>query len=178
MAKKTEAPKKVLERTYVVPLRKEWRKAPKYKRAKKAGAALKQFLVKHMKSDDIKIGKYLNELIWQRGIRSPPHSVKINVVKDDKGLVKAELIGKPIEDVAKKPEAKEEKKKEAKTEEKKEEKKEAKPEEKKTEEVKEEVKTEIKKEEKIEEKKETKAEETKKEPEKVPTAAELAAKKK
>jgi len=163
MAKKETAQKKVLERTYVVPLRKEWRKAPKYKRAKKAGAALKQFLVKHMKSDDIKIGKYLNELIWQRGIRSPPHSVKINVVKDDKGMVKAELVGKPIEEVAKKPE---EKKEETKVEGKKEVKEEKK-------EEKKEIKTEIK----LKEKKETKPEETKKEPEKVPTASELAAKK-
>ena len=46
----------ILERTYNVPLRKEFLKVPKYKRAKKAVTALKQFLVKHMKSDNIKIG--------------------------------------------------------------------------------------------------------------------------
>ena len=56
MAKKKEEPKIVLERVYNVPLRKEFLKAPRYKRAKKAVTALKQFLVRHMKSDKIKIG--------------------------------------------------------------------------------------------------------------------------
>ncbi len=173
MAKET-TPKIVLERTYNVPLRKEWLKVPKYKRAKKAITALKQFLIKHMKSDNIKIGKYLNEAIWQRGMRNPPHHIKINAIKDDKGLVKAELIGKPIKEVAKKPEAKEEKKKETKPAEKNEEKKEeAKAEEKNVKEKKEEKV----KEEKPAQKEETKPKKEKKKPEKVPTAAELAAKK-
>ena len=48
-------------RTYTVPLRKEWLKVPKYKRAKKAVTALKQFLVKHMKSENVKLGKYVNQ---------------------------------------------------------------------------------------------------------------------
>ena len=51
------AEEKTLERTYNVPLRKEFLKVPKYKRAKKAVKALKQFLAKHMKSDNVKIGK-------------------------------------------------------------------------------------------------------------------------
>ncbi len=169
MAKKTEPVKKSLERTYVVPLRSEWIKVPNYKKAKKASVALKQFLVKHMKSDNIKIGKHLNEAIWARGMKNPPHHVKINAVKDADGIVKAELIGKPIEDVAKKPEEPiEEKKKPAA-------KKEEKAKEKKTEEKPtEEKKPEEKKEEKPAEKKE----EVKGKPaEKVPTAAELAKKK-
>jgi len=85
-----------IERVYNVPLRKEFQKAPPYKRAKKAMAALKSFLIKHMNSENIKVGNYLNELIWARGIKRPPHHVKINVVKDDKGMVVAELVGKPM----------------------------------------------------------------------------------
>lgn len=85
-----------IERTYNVPLRKEFQKAPKYKRAKKAITALKQFLQKHMKSEDIKLGKYVNELIWQRGIKNPPHHVKIQVLKDEENIVYAELEGKPL----------------------------------------------------------------------------------
>lgn len=114
MAKKEEKSKVVLEREYIIPLRKEFQKAPKYKRAKKTIKALKEFLAKHMKSDNIKIGKYLNLKIWEHGIKNPPHKVKVKVEKFDDGLVKAELTDAPVE----KP--KEEKKKPVKKEEKKE----------------------------------------------------------
>ena len=95
-----------LERTYNVPLRKEFMKAPKYRRAKKALNALREFLAKHMKSDNVKIGLYLNKKIWERGFRHPPHHVKLTAVKDEKGVVTAELFGapkpKPKEDKSKK----------------------------------------------------------------------------
>tara|TARA_Y100000310_G_C20264005_1_gene614974 strand:+ start:14 stop:568 length:555 start_codon:yes stop_codon:yes gene_type:complete len=84
---------KIIERNYNVPLRKEFQKVPKYKRAKRAIAALKKFLGRHMKSEEIKIGKHLNEKIWDKGIKNPPHHVKVNVFKDGAGVVKAELEG-------------------------------------------------------------------------------------
>ena len=96
----------VLERTYIIPLRREWRKSPRYRRAKKAVTAVKVFLIKHMKSDDIKIGKYLNELIWKHGIKNPPCRIKVNVQKDDQNTVRAELFGKKI-DTGEKQEVKE-----------------------------------------------------------------------
>ena len=105
------AEENTLERTYNVPLRKEFLKVPKYKRAKKAVKALKQFLVKHMKSDNVKIGKYLNDEIWKHGIKNPPHHVKLNAVKDKEGLVTAELVGAPVVE-KKEEETKEEKKEE------------------------------------------------------------------
>lgn len=83
-----------LERTYNVPLRRTFVRSPRYKRSKRAVTILKEFIAKHMKSDDIKIGKNLNEFIWKDGIQNPPHHVKIQVVKDDKGVVRAELFGK------------------------------------------------------------------------------------
>ena len=85
-----------IERVYNVPLRKEFQKAPKYKRAKKAITALREFLEKHMKSDNIKLGKFVNELIWKHGIKNPPHHVKISVLKDEDNIVYAELEGKPL----------------------------------------------------------------------------------
>ncbi len=97
MAKKEEKSKVVLEREYIIPLRKEFQKAPKYKRAKKTIKALKEFLAKHMKSDNIKIGKYLNLKVWEHGIKNPPHKVKVKTEKYDDGLVKAELVGAPVE---------------------------------------------------------------------------------
>ncbi len=118
-----------VERTYTIPLRKEWLKAVKYQRAKKAVRAIREFLARHMKveMENVKLGKYLNLVLWSHGIKSPPSRVRVNVVKDDKGVVMAELVGAPVE---KKPEApkKGAKKEEAKTaEEKKTEPAEAKP---------------------------------------------------
>jgi len=108
---KTETPE--LERTYNVPLRKEYRKVPKWKRTKKAVKALKQFLGKHMKSDDVKLGTKLNEEMWKHGIRNPPHHVKVNVTKDKEGVVKAELFGAKAAKEEKKASKKEEKAKPA-----------------------------------------------------------------
>ena len=83
----------MVERIYNVPLRKAFQKAPRYKRAKRAINTIKIFLKKHMKSEDIKLGKHLNLKVWEHGIKNPPHHVKINVTKDDKDVVKAELVG-------------------------------------------------------------------------------------
>jgi len=92
--KKTETkPKNILERSYNVPLRREWLKVAKHKRSKRAVGALRAFLEKHMKSDNVKLGSHVNEHIWERGIKNPPHHVKVNVTKDEEGAVKAELEG-------------------------------------------------------------------------------------
>lgn len=111
MAKTTE---KTLERTYNVPLRKEYMKAPRWNRTKKAVTALRQFLAKHMKSEDVHLSKELNEAMWKHGIKNPPHHIKIKAMKDDKGVVKADLFGveKPAskKDKKEKPAKKESKK--------------------------------------------------------------------
>jgi len=97
MAKKKEI-KTVLERTYNIPLRSEWLKVSRYKRAKKAAKAVREFLMKHMKSENVKIGKHLNLKLWEHGIKNPPHHIKVNAVKYDDGLVKTELFGFKIEE--------------------------------------------------------------------------------
>ena len=141
-----------MERTYIIPLRKEFLKAQRYKRAKKAITGVKIFLKRHMKSDDLHLGKYLNEEIWSRGIKNPPTKVKVLVKKMDDGKVVAELVGKPFPVLEKKKSEKKEKGKIEETVEKltgKKSKKEAKSEIKDAEVVKEEkkeVKTEVKKE--------------------------------
>ncbi len=85
----------MVERTYVIPLRKEWLKVPKYKRAKKAVIGLRRFLTRHfrVRDENIKVGKALNEEIWKHGIRNPPSKVKVDAIKDDKGIVTVELFG-------------------------------------------------------------------------------------
>lgn len=87
-----------MERTYTIPLRKGWLKAPKYKRAKKAINTIKEFLVRHMKSEDVRLMPDLNLEIWKHGIKNPPSRVKVNVVKDDKGVVRAQLFGAKVEE--------------------------------------------------------------------------------
>ena len=82
-----------IKRTYNIPLRKDFHKKPAYKRAKVAIRVIKEFLQKHMKSDEIKLGKFLNEEIWKCGIKAPPHHIKVDVIKDKDGLVTAELFG-------------------------------------------------------------------------------------
>ena len=110
MAKKEEKEAKiVLERKYNVPLRKEWLKSPRWRRSKKAVKALKEFLAKHMKSDNVKLGKYVNELVWKHGIKNPPHHVEVEATKDSEGKVFADLVGAP------KPEKPKEVKKKAET---------------------------------------------------------------
>jgi large subunit ribosomal protein L31e len=85
-----------MERTYTIPLRKGWLKASKYRRAKKAVNTLREFLVKHMKSEDVRLMPELNLEIWKHGMRNPPSRVKVNVSKDDKGVVKAQLFGESM----------------------------------------------------------------------------------
>ncbi|MBN2454855.1 50S ribosomal protein L31e [Candidatus Woesearchaeota archaeon] len=105
------------EQTYNIPLRKEFLKKPKYRRAKKAVTAVRQFMTKHAKSDKIIIGPYLNKKIWEHGMKNPPSKVSVTAIKDDKGFVKVELFGAPKEiKVEDKKKAKKEAKPAAKTE--------------------------------------------------------------
>jgi len=90
-----------IERVYNIPIRKEWLRAPSYKRAKRAIDAVRAFLKKHMKSENVKLGRMLNMNVWERGIKRPPHHVKVTAVKYDDGLVRAELIGYPVEEAKK-----------------------------------------------------------------------------
>ncbi|MBS3171921.1 60S ribosomal protein L31 [Candidatus Woesearchaeota archaeon] len=92
-----------IERIYNVPLRKEAMKVPKYVRAAKASRALREFLVKHMKSENVKIGRYLNQAILKNGRKNVPHHVLVKTIKDKTGIVKAELVGAPEEKIPEKP---------------------------------------------------------------------------
>lgn len=160
-----EERKIVLERTYTVPLRKEWLKTPKWKRTKKAVKALKIFIAKHMKVperdiDEVKIDSWVNKALWLRGIKKPPHKITVKAIKDSEGNVKVEFVSLPpkfkVQEEFLKKKIEKIKKREAET---------AKEEEKKLEEEKKakEEKIEEKKPEEIKEIKETKTEEEKRE---------------
>lgn len=88
-----------LEREYTIPLRKEYLKVQKFRKAKKATKAIKEFLAKHMKVEDrdtrkVKIDRYLNEEVWSRGMVRPPTRIKVKAIKKD-GIVYAELAELP-----------------------------------------------------------------------------------
>jgi ribosomal protein L31E len=85
-----------MERTYIIPLRKEWLKVPIHARTKKAVSAVKQFLAKHMKNDNVKLGRHLNMKLFEQGYRHPPHKVEVSaeLIKDKAGdYIHAELVG-------------------------------------------------------------------------------------
>ena len=99
MAKKTENKIEKLEREYTIPLRKEWMKVPRYRKTNKAVKAVKEFLVRHMKIRDgdlnkIKVDRFLNELLWMRGVKNPPSKVKVKAIKEG-DIVRAELVEMP-----------------------------------------------------------------------------------
>jgi len=90
---------KNIEREYIIPLRRRWKIVPRYQRTNKAVKAIKEFLVRHMKIRDrdlskIKIDKYLNEILWQRGIKNPPAKIKVLAVKEG-DIVKVSAVELP-----------------------------------------------------------------------------------
>jgi large subunit ribosomal protein L31e len=84
-----------IERVYTVPLRKGFKLTARHKKAKKAVTTLIEFLARHMKTDikNVYIGRNLNKELWKHGIKNPPGKVKVVVIKEDNGDVKAELFG-------------------------------------------------------------------------------------
>jgi large subunit ribosomal protein L31e len=74
----------------MVPLGVAFEAAP-YRRAKVAIRIIKEFTTRHMKASDVKIKEDVNKLIWARGIRRPPRRVKLEMERDEDGLVSVSL---------------------------------------------------------------------------------------
>ncbi len=87
------------EKLFIINLRREFLKKPRYKRAKKAVTAVKEFISKHLKVEEVKIGRQLNELIWSRGSKNPPSKVKVNSYIEEK-IAYVELEGYKFEKAA------------------------------------------------------------------------------
>ena len=140
----------VEEKVFNIPLR-ETHEKQRRRRASNAIKLIRDFLVKNTKTENIKIGKSINDAIWKGGIQNPPRKVRIHIIKED-DIVYAELLGVEIKTPSKEEVKKKEEKKKEKKEKIKEERKERK---KKT--IQEEIKEEVEgkpKEEKTDEKKE------------------------
>ena len=75
-----------MERVYIIPLR-DAKKAPLTKRSPRATRFVREFIQKHMKSDDVQIDASVNEKIWERGIQKIPPKIKVKATKEDDGSV-------------------------------------------------------------------------------------------
>lgn len=101
---KKEVPKPV--KIFTIPLKKAFEKTRK-KRVPYSVRLVRKFLETHLKTKEIRLGRKLNEHLWERSIQSPPRKVKVGVFKRGAGY-DAELEGFAYEDFkpisAKKPE--------------------------------------------------------------------------
>ena len=77
---------KEFDRTYNVPLGRAWIYT-KQRRSKRAVKLLREFAIRHGKSEQVKISEEISEQIWENGIRNPPRKIKVRLVKDKDGLV-------------------------------------------------------------------------------------------
>jgi large subunit ribosomal protein L31e len=101
------------EKIFTIPLRDVFVK-PRTKRAELAISYIKQFLVRHMKTENIRIGESINKEIWSRGIQKPPRRIRIHALKEE-DVIYTEMLGVDIktlskEDLKKKEDKKKEKK--------------------------------------------------------------------
>jgi large subunit ribosomal protein L31e len=78
------------ERIYVIPLG-EVKKAPRHRRTMRAVKLVREFLRRHMKSEEIKLDQALNSKLWGRGAKHPLPRIRVRVVKQDDGSVQAFL---------------------------------------------------------------------------------------
>jgi len=79
------------EKIFVIPLGKV-KKAPQYKRSRRAAKLVREYLVRHMKSEDVKIDPKINEKLFERGVKKPPTKIRVKAIKDEDGLVSASLV--------------------------------------------------------------------------------------
>lgn len=85
-----EVDKGVEERIYTIPL-KAVKKAPRWKRSNRAIALIREYLIKHTKSEYILIDTTINEKVWARGSQKPPSKIRVKVTEEE-DIIRAELV--------------------------------------------------------------------------------------
>ena len=80
-----------MERIYTIPLR-DVKKVSRTIRSPRAVRYVKEFLKRHMKSENIKLDSSVNEKIWERGIQKIPPKIKVKAVKEEDGSVSVSLV--------------------------------------------------------------------------------------
>ena len=79
-----------LSRVYTVNLGKAWL-TPRYRRTDRVINMVREFAIKNMESDEVKIDQDLNRHIWSRGKTNPPRKVRVKMVKDEDDVVTVSL---------------------------------------------------------------------------------------
>ena len=79
-----------LTRIHMVPLRRAF-EAPKYRRTKVAIRVIREFTTRHMKATEVKIDKEVNLLLWSKGITNPPRRIRLEMERDEDGVVSVRL---------------------------------------------------------------------------------------
>lgn len=79
-----------LTRTYTVPLGVVFEAAP-YRRAKVALRVIRDFAERHMKGEEVKIDEEVNRAVWARGIKHPPRRIRLEMERDEDGIVSVRL---------------------------------------------------------------------------------------
>jgi large subunit ribosomal protein L31e len=112
------------EKIFTIPLREAFTRG-RAQRAQDASRLVREFLIRHMKSENVKIGDSINKDVWKRGMQKPPRKLRVHAVKEE-DIVYAELLGVDIKTPSKEELKKKEEKKKQKKEKIKEERKERK----------------------------------------------------
>lgn len=99
MAEKKIVKSENLEKEYTIPLRRKFKHVARYKKTPKAVKEVKKYVAKHMKIydrdlDKIRLSKFVNEFIWARGIKNPPHKIKVKAKKQGE-IVRVDLVDMP-----------------------------------------------------------------------------------
>jgi large subunit ribosomal protein L31e len=77
----------VEEKIYTIPLRHVWVVTPRGRRAPRAVRDVRDFVARHMKSDEVAVSNEINSEIWSRSINKPPRKITVRAVKDKEGKV-------------------------------------------------------------------------------------------
>ena len=86
------------EKIITIPLREAGKKAEKRK-VNYTVSLVRKYLKTHMKAENVKLGKFLNDALWARGKKTMLRSVRVKLVKQG-DTVKAELVGHDYQDFA------------------------------------------------------------------------------
>jgi large subunit ribosomal protein L31e len=78
------------ERIYTIPLR-NVKKAPRWKRSNRAIKEIREFLMRHTKSDYVILDATINEKVWERGSQKPPSRIRVKVTEEE-DIIRAELV--------------------------------------------------------------------------------------
>lgn len=91
-----------IERIYTINLGKVLL-SPNNQRAKRAINMIREFAIKHMKSENVKIEEEISHLVWARGIRHPPRKIRVKITKDEGNVIVSKYQEeKNVEDTSKK----------------------------------------------------------------------------